>query len=227
MKDQKRRSGVLLHPTSLPGPHGIGELGNEAFAFVDFLERAGQTLWQVLPLGPTGYGDSPYASFSTFAGNPLLISLERLVESRDLVKADLRGAPRFGSSKVDFLSVQKWKMPLLNKAAATFIDTANDERRSDYRRFLREQGSWIDDFALFMAVKEYFQKKADAEGLEFVKGLGREIITLPALENDRWKAAVEPIVEKYLLQTAEKGLPGADFLKDAQTMIAEARAAQP
>jgi 4-alpha-glucanotransferase len=166
MKDQKRRCGVLLHPTSLPGPYGIGELGSEAYAFIDFLERSGQTLWQVLPLGPTGYGDSPYASFSTFAGNPLLISLDRLEAEGWLLKANLSGSPRFSSTKVDYMRVQQWKLPLLQKAATAFLSSKDQQHWSDYKKFLREQDSWINDFALFMAVKEHFQIKAEEDGLE-------------------------------------------------------------
>ena len=95
VKVDKRYSGILLHPTSLPSPYGIGDLGRDAYEFVDFLEKAGQTLWQVLPLGPTGYGDSPYQSYSVFAGQILLISPEKLVEQGLIEKADLRTSPYF------------------------------------------------------------------------------------------------------------------------------------
>src|SRR5437763_10207382 len=97
-----RASGILLHPTSLPGPFGIGDLGDEAYRFIDFLKAGGQSLWQVLPLGPTGYGDSPYQCFSAFAGNTLLISPEKLVEMELLRKRDLRNIPKFPVEKVDF-----------------------------------------------------------------------------------------------------------------------------
>jgi len=165
MTAKRRVAGVLLHPTSLPGPHGVGELGPEAYRFVDFLVSSGQTLWQVLPLGPTGYGDSPYASFSTFAGNPLLISLDTLVEDGDLAKSDLAGVPAFGPSQVDYGWVQFWKFPLLDKAARRFLDKVSGERRDDYQAFCRAEAGWLDDFALFMAVKDEYQKKADAEKL--------------------------------------------------------------
>src|SRR4029078_11372174 len=92
-----RRSGVLLHPTSMPGRFGIGDLGKEAYHFIDFLVETGQSLWQVLPLGPTGYGDSPYQSFSAFAGNPLLISLDSLVDQGLLAPGDLERAPDFAA----------------------------------------------------------------------------------------------------------------------------------
>jgi 4-alpha-glucanotransferase len=97
-----RASGILLHPTSLPGPRGIGELGVEAYRFLDYLVSAGQSLWQVLPLGPTGYGDSPYACFSSFAGNPLLVSLDTLVEWGVLQKTELERAAPFARNRVDF-----------------------------------------------------------------------------------------------------------------------------
>lgn len=166
MKEKTRRCGVLLHPTSLPGPYGMGDLGKEAFAFIDFLEASGQTLWQVLPLGPTGYGDSPYASFSTFAGNPLLISLDVLAESGDLSAEDLKTRPTFSAAKAEFGPVQEWKLPLLEKAARSFLSSTDPEKKSGYKKFLKQQSSWLDDFALFMSVKEYYRIKADAEGLE-------------------------------------------------------------
>ena len=97
-----RSSGILLHPTSLPGPNGIGEIGPEAFRFIDWLASAGQTIWQVLPLGPTGYGDSPYQCFSAFAGNPLLLSLDRLLDREYLTNEDLAGRPQFPADRVDY-----------------------------------------------------------------------------------------------------------------------------
>src|ERR1700746_15675 len=106
-----RASGILLHPTSLPGPYGIGELGSEAHAFADFLRDAGQRIWQVLPLGPTGYGDSPYQCFSAFAGNQLLISLEALAACGYLETIDLTDAPSFTTDKVDYGAVIEWKLP--------------------------------------------------------------------------------------------------------------------
>lgn len=155
-----RASGILLHPTSFPGPHGIGDLGENAFKFIDFLVEAGQSLWQVLPLGPTGYGDSPYASFSSFAGNPLLISLDALVEQGDLSPADLSGTPDLPIDFIDYGWVIYWKIPLLEKAARNFLAGANAQRKADFDTFCREQGGWLDDFALFMAVKEDFDQQA-------------------------------------------------------------------
>ena len=108
-----RSSGILLHPTSLPGAYGIGELGREAHRFADFLRDAGQRIWQVLPLEPTDYGDSPYQCFSAFAGNPLLISLDTLVERGYLESRQLDSRPEFPAGEVDFGAVIAWKIPLL------------------------------------------------------------------------------------------------------------------
>jgi 4-alpha-glucanotransferase len=165
METKRRSAGVLLHPTSLPGPHGVGELGPEAFRFVDFLVAAGQSLWQVLPLGPTGYGDSPYASFSTFAGNPLLVSLDALVDAGHLTPVDLATVPAFPADSVDYGWVQYWKFPLLEKAARHFLTTAPAVQKADYAAFCRAEVAWLDDYALFMAVKDEYQKQADADGL--------------------------------------------------------------
>jgi 4-alpha-glucanotransferase len=155
-----RASGILLHPTSFPGPYGIGDLGEAAFDFIDYLVEAKQSLWQVLPLGPTGYGDSPYASFSSFAGNPLLISLDKLVETGDLAAADLANVPNFPIDKVDYGWVIHWKMPLLQKAARNFLTRAGADRRVEFEAFCAEQAGWLEDYALFMAVKEHFDEKA-------------------------------------------------------------------
>jgi 4-alpha-glucanotransferase len=160
-----RSSGILLHPTSFPGPHGIGDLGESAYWFVDFLVEAKQFLWQVLPLGPTGYGDSPYASFSSFAGNPLLISLAKLIEVGDLDAADLADVPNFPIDAVDYGWVIYWKIPLLEKAARNFLAGAEAERKTDFETFCTKHADWLDDFALFMVVKEHFDQKAREAGV--------------------------------------------------------------
>lgn len=143
-----RSSGILLHPTSLPSPFGIGDLGPEAYKFVDFLVSAGQTLWQVLPLGPTGYGDSPYASYSAFAGNTLLISPERLVDDGLLHRADLEETP---VGPVDYGYAHQLKDRLL---ARSYQNLKNTDLRSEFTAFAREQSSWLDDYALFRALKD-------------------------------------------------------------------------
>ncbi len=149
-----RASGILLHPTSLPGRFGVGDLGNEAFAFVDFLAASGQSLWQVLPLGPTGYGDSPYQCFSAFAGNPLLISPAKLVEQGLLSNDDLSNGPRFRPSRVDFGMVIDYKKTLLEKALASFKGTPEGPLRSEFARFCELSHWWLEDYALFRALKD-------------------------------------------------------------------------
>jgi 4-alpha-glucanotransferase len=148
-----RSSGLLLHPTSLPSRTGIGDLGAEAYRFVDFLERAGNKLWQVLPLNPTGYGDSPFQCFSASAGNPLLISLEKLVERNLLSESDLNPVPAFPSDTVDFDLVFAYKSPLLSKAAKSFFDRARGQDHEEFELFCQANAGWLDDFSLFMALK--------------------------------------------------------------------------
>jgi 4-alpha-glucanotransferase len=143
-----------MHPTSLPGRFGIGDLGDEAYQFVDFLASAGQSYWQVLPLSPTGYGDSPYQGLSAFAGNPMLISPEKLVEAGHLTSNDLANLPHFPDDRVDFGPVIHHKMNLLNQAFATFRNEATAGERAAFDLFCEEQASWLDDVALFMALKE-------------------------------------------------------------------------
>ena len=147
-----RAAGVILHPTSLPGGHGVGDLGAQAYAWVDFLAAAKQQLWQVLPLGPTGYGDSPYQSFSAFAGNPNLISLDKLVAEGLLQESDLENAPA-NDGRVDYGAVISFKDGALRRASQMFQSVAG-KQRSAFERFCKAQAYWLDDYALFMALKE-------------------------------------------------------------------------
>jgi 4-alpha-glucanotransferase len=149
-----RASGILLHPTSLPGRFGIGDLGKEAYRFADFLANTGQRLWQILPLGPTGYGNSPYQCLSVFAGNPLLISLERLVEGGFLEPSDLENAPSFARDKVDYDAVIAFKMPLLSKSFETFLKNASSDERQEFEAFCQQNASWLETYCLFMALKD-------------------------------------------------------------------------
>src|ERR1035441_8618618 len=130
-----RSSGILLHPTSLPGAYGIGELGREAHRFADFLRDAGQRIWQVLPLGPTGYGDSPYQYFSAFAGNPLLISLDRLRDQGLLQVSDLNQAPTLPEDFVDYGPVIEFRMAALRRAAQVFFANGSRADRAVFDRF--------------------------------------------------------------------------------------------
>lgn len=149
-----RSSGILLHPTSLPGPDGVGDLGPGARRFVDWLAEARQSVWQVLPLGPTGYGDSPYQCFSAFAGNPVLVSADDLVTDGLLEPGDLASRPHFPADRVDFGAAIAWKRRLLERAVARFRGGATPHLSEPFAAFCREEAWWLDDYALFTALKE-------------------------------------------------------------------------
>ena len=151
-----RKSGILLHITSLPGQEGVGKLGKEAYAFVDFLEESGQKLWQILPLGPVGAGNSPYQCYSAFAGNPVLIDLELLLEEDLLNVADFQTLPSFKKTKVEFDKVSTWKSSMLKKAFQQFQENKFDYFRDEYYHFLDEHSWWLNDYALFISAREYF-----------------------------------------------------------------------
>lgn len=148
----ERRSGILLHPTSLPGEQHVGSFGREAYAFVDFLAATGQSVWQLLPINPTGYGNCPYSCFSAFAGNPLLIDLKGLAAQGDLIAADLP-PPVTASDKVDFTAAYKIQGALLHKACTRFLQQATDYRRQQFQVFCEQQQSWLDDYALFETIR--------------------------------------------------------------------------
>jgi 4-alpha-glucanotransferase len=148
-----RTSGILLHPTSLPSRWGIGDLGAAAYQFVDYLAQAGQQLWQVMPLGPTGYGDSPYQSFSSFAGNPLLISPELLLADGLLREADMTDRPSFPDTHVDYGWVIPYKQDLLRRSFARFNTDATPELRQEFAEFRTQQMRQVDEYALFAALK--------------------------------------------------------------------------
>lgn len=148
-----RAAGIVLHPTSLPGPDGIGSLGADAYRFVDLLEASGLKLWQILPLGPTGYGDSPYASHSAFAGNMMLIDLSLLEEAGWLTASELGGFTTSANQRVDFSKVVPAKMAVLRNAFARFRKDRSAQIEVD--RFALENRSWLDDYALFMALKDH------------------------------------------------------------------------
>ncbi len=150
-----RSAGVLLHPTSLPGRYGIGDLGGAAYHFVDFLLKARQSLWQILPLGPTGYGDSPYQSFSAFAGNPLLISPDKLVSDGYLTAEAVREVPAFPAERVDFGWVIDYKNGLLRQAYQHFQLYGLGSQREAFDTFCTAERYWLDDYALFMALKNH------------------------------------------------------------------------
>jgi len=153
----ERNSGIILHITSLPGQEGIGTLGKEAFRFVDFLHETGQKLWQILPLGPVGYGNSPYQCYSAFAGNPMLIDLQLLVDDGLLTEKDFKNRPKFPAKYVDFEKVESWKYPLLKQAFENFQHKKTEKLESEYHHFLKEHTWWLHDYALFMAARKHFQ----------------------------------------------------------------------
>lgn len=175
-----RSSGILMHITSLPSPYGIGTFGREAYKFVDFLAKAGQKYWQILPVGPTGAGDSPYQSFSTFAGNPYFIDLDLLVEEGLLQKEDYEKVD-FGddSTKVDYEKIFNNKMPVLKIAFENSKEIYKDENKSfkgesktlrnDIKKFREENKQWLEDYALYMAVKGQFELKSWQEWDEDIK----------------------------------------------------------
>ena len=150
-----RLSGILLHVTSLPSYGGIGDFGPAAYAFVDFLVAAKQRLWQVLPLSPTGYGSSPYSALSAFAGNPLLISVERLVEEGWIAPDRIEGLPGH-EGPADFAAATELKLPILEEAAANFLDRASDDVRSRFQRFCNENSGWLPDYAMFNVARRMY-----------------------------------------------------------------------
>ena len=148
-----RSSGILLHPTSLHGPYGIGDLGAGAYRFVDWLAAHGQSIWQLLPLGPTSYGDSPYQTLSAFAGNSNLISLDRLVDDGLLTQNDLADTPPFSAHKVDYGWIGPFHNHKLAVAWHNFDQSDDQSMRQAYERFADENHFWLEDFALFAALK--------------------------------------------------------------------------
>src|SRR5262245_27016287 len=149
----QRTAGVLLHPTSLPGPYGIGDLGPAAYAWIDSIAQAKQRWWQILPLGPTGFGDSPYQAFSAFAGNPYLVSPQYLVEDGLLDPKDVEGSA-LPADRVDYGPVIVFKTRLLARAWENFRAGRAAKLRGELDRFVTDNTGWLDDYALFMALKD-------------------------------------------------------------------------
>jgi 4-alpha-glucanotransferase len=187
-----RASGILLHPTSLPSAFGIGDLGPEAYAFADFLVASGQSLWQVLPLGPTGYGDSPYACYSAFAGNTLLISPEQLISDGLLSKSDIAAARTDQIERVDFSRVIERKGALLKKAFENYKHTTDTSLRSAFETFSQESSAWLEDYALFRALKDAYGGVA---WNEWEPAIVRRKQTALALARERLREEIE--AQKY------------------------------
>jgi 4-alpha-glucanotransferase len=198
----ERLSGILLHVTSLPSYGGVGDFGPAAYAFVDFLAQAKQRLWQVLPLGPTGYGSSPYSALSAFAGNPLLISLERLVQDGWIGADRIAGLPGH-HGPVDFVEAYLRKLPLIEEAAANFLDHASDETRLQFQNFCKNNISWLPDYAMFNVLRrkfdyvswidwpeDYARRKSDTL-TEVLNTYSRELAIEQAIQfffNEQWCA---------------------------------------
>ena len=179
----KRSSGILFHPTSLPGKYGIGTLGKKAFEFVDFLAKAKQQLWQIFPLGPTGYGDSPYQSFSTFAGNPYLIDFDLLIEGNLLQQSDLEGI-NFGNNEecIDYGLIYNEKYPLLRKAYENFKKLEDNPYTQNYNDFKWCNGWWLEDYAMYIALKNHFNGLPWNEWPADIKARNHD-----AMEKYRWE----------------------------------------
>jgi len=161
--DFVRSSGILLHPTSFPGPYGIGDIGPAARSWVDFLAETGTGLWQTLPLGPTGYGDSPYQCFSTFAGNPYLISPDILLQDNLLHPDDLDNLPDFPSGVVEYGDVIYWKLDLLSRSYDRFRYESGKKTHKEAGLFYTQNDGWLNDYAVFMALKEFHGGKPWSE----------------------------------------------------------------
>ncbi len=188
----QRKSGILLHPTSLPNVYGIGDFGPGAYHFVDFLERGKQSYWQILPLGPTGYGDSPYQSFSAFAGNTNLISPEILVAESLLEAHDLESAPFLSDGKVDYGLVSDWKSERLRKSYQNYLDSDDTVLEAAFVVFKKQEEKWLDEYALFKALKA---TQAERSWLDWPKPI--RLRDQEALENAVRELAAEIDAERF------------------------------
>lgn len=157
----KRASGVLMPVFSLPSKYGIGCFSKEAYKFVDQLKKAGQSYWQILPLGPTGYGDSPYQSFSTYAGNPYFIDLKTLVKEGLLTKKECKEVRCKEQKKIDYEKIYQNRFKILKKAYRRF------QKNDKYEKFLEENEFWLEDYCMYMAIKDAMREKAGANGKSF------------------------------------------------------------
>ncbi len=209
----RRSAGLLLHPTALPGPYGIGDLGPAAHRWVDFVADAGCAWWQVLPLGPTGYRDSPYQSFSSFAGNPLLISPKALLADGLLTAADLADAPAFGDGPIDFARVYAWKEPLLVRAADRLLAASTPGPTTglaaDFLAFRAREAAWLDTYALFIALKR-------AHG-------GGPWIDWPVALRDAHPAAITSARAEHRVATGHEAFRQWAFARQWSAMRAHAR----
>ncbi|HPT30323.1 MAG TPA: 4-alpha-glucanotransferase [Prolixibacteraceae bacterium] len=189
----ERNSGILLHITSLPGKEGIGTLGKNAMEWIDFLQETKQRLWQILPLGPVNVGNCPYQCFSAFAGNPLLIDLQLLVNEGLLEDTDLAAIPKYDIRQVEFSKVTSWKTEKLKRAFTHFREKDHPAMLQEYDRFLSEHSWWLSDFALFMAIRQDFPGKSWTSWPEELKRRNAE-----ALSQIREKHSMEVDYQTFL-----------------------------
>jgi 4-alpha-glucanotransferase len=194
----ERISGVLLHVTSLPSYGGVGDFGPAAYAFVDFLEAAKQRLWQVLPLSPTGYGSSPYSALSAFAGNPMLISLELLARDGWIAAERIAGLPGHEGA-CDFGEAFAKKVPLVEEAAANFLDRASDDQRMRFQRYCQDNLAWLTDYAMYAVLRRRF---AYASWHEWPKEFAlRDSDAISKLMNESGRElAIEQVVQYFFDQ---------------------------
>jgi 4-alpha-glucanotransferase len=191
-----RSSGILLHPTSLPGRFGIGEIGPEAYRWLERLSQMAQRHWQILPLGPTGFGDSPYQTLSTFAGNPLVISFDLLREDRLVDAGRLDALPPLPADHVAFGDAIGLRLTLLHEVAAAFADRASPELQRAFEAFLADQRWWLDDYALFVSLKAHFAGRSWTDWPADIAG--REPAVLAAANRDLAEAVSHARVGQFL-----------------------------
>ena len=192
---RNRVSGILLHVTSLPSYGGVGDFGPAAYAFVDFLAAAKQRLWQVLPLSPTGYGSSPYSALSAFAGNPLLISVERLVDHGWLTPDRIEGLPGH-RGPADFGAAATLKLPILEEAARNFLDHASTDQRARFQKFCLENITWLPDYAMFNVLRRKYEYKSWIEWPAEVAQRSHDALTAVLNEHGR-ELAVEQALQFF------------------------------
>ncbi len=188
--DTTRYSGVLVHPSSFPSPYGIGDFGPGAYEFVDYLKDANQTLWQILPLGPTGFGDSPYQSFSSFAGQTLFISPDFLVKDELLTEEDVATPPAFNEKRVDYGSAIVYKNSLYKIAYSNFITNDFPTLKKEFKAFCSDAAFWLDDYALFMATKDAHEGRCWLDWEE-------EMISPTAAAKKEWKKKLNDSITYY------------------------------
>jgi len=198
MAQVDRLSGVLLHVTSLPSYGGVGDLGPAAYAFVDFLAASKQRLWQVLPLSPTGYGSSPYSALSAFAGNPILISLEKLAEAGWIAWDRIGGLPGH-EGPADFEAAMRMKLPLIEEAAGNFVDRASDAEKAAFHKFCEENSYWLTDYAMFNVLRRSYSYASWIEWPKEVARREQDAMTAVLTEHGR-ELVIEQAIQYFFAE---------------------------